>query len=162
MVTVYEDSERIFRALKAGASGYLLKSSPPQQLLEAVRDVHGGGAPMSSHIARQVVRRFHSATMSYLLPARKGDLFIDALIFRCFCVFYSKAAPLPTQEFHAWQKGNGFDQLPGHGPRDFKPWLQALAAIGYHGWMTPFVHGEEPAEKIAQVVAKARVHLDDM
>jgi len=61
MVTVYEDSERIFRALKAGASGYLLKSSPPQQLLEAVRDVHAGGAPMSSHIARQVVRHFHSA-----------------------------------------------------------------------------------------------------
>jgi DNA-binding NarL/FixJ family response regulator len=61
MVTVYEDSERIFLALKAGASGYLLKSSPPQQLLEAVRDVHGGGAPMSSHIARQVVRHFHSA-----------------------------------------------------------------------------------------------------
>jgi DNA-binding NarL/FixJ family response regulator len=61
MVTVYEDSERIFRALKAGASGYLLKSSPPQQLLEAVHDVHGGGAPMSSQIARQVVRHFHSA-----------------------------------------------------------------------------------------------------
>jgi len=61
MVTVYEDSERIFRALKAGASGYLLKSSPPPQLLEAVRDVHGGGAPMSSQIARQVVRHFHSA-----------------------------------------------------------------------------------------------------
>jgi DNA-binding NarL/FixJ family response regulator len=49
------------RALKAGASGYMLKSSPPQQLLEAVRDVHAGGAPMSSQIARQVVRHFHSA-----------------------------------------------------------------------------------------------------
>jgi DNA-binding NarL/FixJ family response regulator len=61
MVTVYEDSERIFRALKAGASGYLLKSSPPQQLLEAVRAFHAGGAPMSSQIARQVVRHFHSA-----------------------------------------------------------------------------------------------------
>lgn len=61
MVTVYEDSERIFRALKAGASGYLLKSSPPPRLLDAVRDVHAGGAPMSSQIARQVVRHFHSA-----------------------------------------------------------------------------------------------------
>jgi DNA-binding NarL/FixJ family response regulator len=60
MVTVYEDSERIFRALKAGASGYLLKSSPPEQLLEAVRDVHAGGSPMSSHIARKVVRHFHA------------------------------------------------------------------------------------------------------
>lgn len=59
MVTVYEDSERIFRALKAGANGYLIKSSPPEQLLEAIRDVYKGGAPMSSHIARKVVQHFH-------------------------------------------------------------------------------------------------------
>jgi DNA-binding NarL/FixJ family response regulator len=59
MVTVYEDSERIFRALKAGANGYLVKSSPPDQLLEAIRDVYKGGAPMSSHIARKVVKHFH-------------------------------------------------------------------------------------------------------
>src|SRR6266436_1510129 len=59
MVTVYEDSERIFRALKAGASGYLVKSCPPGQLLEAIRDVYKGGAPMSSHIARKVVKHFH-------------------------------------------------------------------------------------------------------
>ena len=72
MVTIYEDSERIFRALKVGANGYLLKSSPLQQLLEAVRDVHGGGAPMSSHIARQVVRHFHSAGT---VPERKPPSF---------------------------------------------------------------------------------------
>src|SRR5215469_16437764 len=59
MVTVYEDSERIFRALKAGASGYLIKSGPPEQLLESIRDVYKGGAPMSSHIARKVVQHFH-------------------------------------------------------------------------------------------------------
>jgi len=59
MVTVYEDSDRIFRALKAGANGYLVKSSPPDQLLEAIRDVYKGGAPMSSHIARKVVKLFH-------------------------------------------------------------------------------------------------------
>jgi DNA-binding NarL/FixJ family response regulator len=58
MVTVYEDSESIFRALKAGANGYLVKSGPPKQLLEAVRDVHRGGSPMSSHIARKVVQHF--------------------------------------------------------------------------------------------------------
>jgi DNA-binding NarL/FixJ family response regulator len=58
MVTVYEDSERLFRALKAGASGYLVKSGPPTHLLEAVRDVYGGGSPMSSHIARKVVQHF--------------------------------------------------------------------------------------------------------
>src|ERR1700743_1789934 len=59
MVTVYEDSERIFRALKAGANGYLVKSSPPDQLLAAIRDVSQGGAPMSSHIASKVVKHFH-------------------------------------------------------------------------------------------------------
>jgi len=59
MVTIYEDSERIFRALKAGANGYLVKSSPPDQLLESIRDVFKGGAPMSSHIARKVVKHFH-------------------------------------------------------------------------------------------------------
>ena len=59
MVTVYEDSESIFRALKAGASGYLVKSGPPEQLIEAIRDVFSGGAPMSSHIARKVVQHFH-------------------------------------------------------------------------------------------------------
>ena len=59
MVTVYEDSERIFRALKAGANGYLVKSSPPEQLLAAIRDVSQGGAPLSSHIASKVVKHFH-------------------------------------------------------------------------------------------------------
>ena len=59
MLTVYEDSERIFRALKAGADGYVVKSSPPGVLLEAIDDVRRGGSPMSSHIARKVVRHFH-------------------------------------------------------------------------------------------------------
>jgi DNA-binding NarL/FixJ family response regulator len=61
MLTVYEDSESIFRALKAGAAGYLVKSSPPARLLEAIVDVSKGGAPMSSHIARKVVQHFHLA-----------------------------------------------------------------------------------------------------
>ena len=68
MVTVYEDSERIFRALKAGANGYLVKSSPPDQLLEAIRDVYKGGAPMSSHIARKVVKHFHLIGPSTIEP----------------------------------------------------------------------------------------------
>jgi DNA-binding NarL/FixJ family response regulator len=61
MLTVYEDSESIFRALKAGAGGYLVKSSPPAKLLEAIVDVSKGGAPMSSPIARKVVQHFHLA-----------------------------------------------------------------------------------------------------
>jgi DNA-binding NarL/FixJ family response regulator len=62
MVTVYKDNERIFKALKAGADGYLIKSNPPHQLLEAVRDVNSGGAPISSHIARKVIEHFHLLT----------------------------------------------------------------------------------------------------
>ena len=58
MLTVYDDSERIFGALQAGATGYLLKRTPADELLEAIREVRGGGAPMSSHIARQVVASF--------------------------------------------------------------------------------------------------------
>jgi DNA-binding NarL/FixJ family response regulator len=64
MVTVYEDSERIFQALTAGASGYLVKSSPPRQLIQAVRDAYVGGAPMSIHIARKVVQHFHTLGVS--------------------------------------------------------------------------------------------------
>jgi len=59
MVTVYEDSERLFKALKSGASGYLTKSSHPTELVNSVRDLFGGGSPMSSHIARKVVDFFH-------------------------------------------------------------------------------------------------------
>jgi DNA-binding NarL/FixJ family response regulator len=59
MVTVYEDSERIFQALKAGANGYLIKSSPPEQLLDAIRGAFTGGAPMSGPIALKVMQHFH-------------------------------------------------------------------------------------------------------
>ena len=64
MLTVYEDSDRIFQALQAGADGYLVKSSPTDVLLRAIEDVHLGGAPMSSHIARKVVRQFRQAEPS--------------------------------------------------------------------------------------------------
>jgi DNA-binding NarL/FixJ family response regulator len=59
MVTVYEDPDRIFRALRAGATGYLLKRATPEQVLAAIRDVHQGGAPMSAEIARKVILHFH-------------------------------------------------------------------------------------------------------
>jgi DNA-binding NarL/FixJ family response regulator len=56
--TVYGDNEQVFKALKAGASGYLLKRSTPAEIIEAIFDVHQGGAPMSGEIARKVVRSF--------------------------------------------------------------------------------------------------------
>jgi DNA-binding NarL/FixJ family response regulator len=61
MLTVYEESNQIFDALKAGASGYLLKRASPSEILDAILAVHAGGAPMSSHIARKVVKSFKDA-----------------------------------------------------------------------------------------------------
>ena len=58
MLTVYDDADRVFEALKAGASGYLLKRATTEEILDALREVHGGGAPMSMQIARRVVESF--------------------------------------------------------------------------------------------------------
>jgi DNA-binding NarL/FixJ family response regulator len=58
MLTVYQNTENIFDALAAGATGYLLKQTLPTELLAAIRDVHAGGSPMSSHIARKIVQSF--------------------------------------------------------------------------------------------------------
>lgn len=59
MVTVYEDSELVFEALKSGASGYITKSANYQELLAALEEIVRGGAPMSSKIARMVIANFH-------------------------------------------------------------------------------------------------------
>ena len=64
MLTVYEDSDLIFKALQAGAHGYLLKRSSPDQILEAITEVSRGGAPMSSQIARKVVQSFEQKSLS--------------------------------------------------------------------------------------------------
>lgn len=58
MMTVYENADHLFNALRAGASGYLLKNTPFPELLEALRSVHAGGAPMTGSIARKVVQHF--------------------------------------------------------------------------------------------------------
>jgi len=60
MLTVFEESEQVFQALSAGAFGYLVKSNRPARILEAIREVHGGGSPMSGHIARKVVQSFQA------------------------------------------------------------------------------------------------------
>ena len=58
VLSVYDDSENIFEALCMGASGYLVKNTPPARLIEAISEAHEGGSPMSSHIARKVVSLF--------------------------------------------------------------------------------------------------------
>src|SRR5580765_6492215 len=64
MLTVYEDADHVFDALSAGATGYLLKQTRRDDLLEAIRDVHSGGSPMTSNIARRVVQVFHRSALT--------------------------------------------------------------------------------------------------
>lgn len=80
MVTVYEDTENIFRALQAGACGYLLKRAPSAEILGAIAEVRHGGAPMTGEIARRVVEAFqmpapaHAATVG--LSSREHELLV--------------------------------------------------------------------------------------
>ena len=62
MLTVYEDTENIFNALAAGASGYMLKRTPVKELIEAIHEVKRGGSPMTTHIARKVVLSFQKTS----------------------------------------------------------------------------------------------------
>ncbi|MDW3648737.1 MAG: response regulator transcription factor [Bacteroidia bacterium] len=75
--TVYDEDEKVFRALEAGAHAYMLKSSEFDFLLDAIRELHQGGSPMSSDIARKVVSVFHrkkSQQESYKLTAREKEI----------------------------------------------------------------------------------------
>ena len=78
MLTTYDDGDMIFDSLRAGATGYLLKNMPRKELVEAVQQVHAGGAPMSLHIARKVINHFHrpikSSTELNQLTARELDI----------------------------------------------------------------------------------------
>jgi DNA-binding NarL/FixJ family response regulator len=61
MLTIEDDSQRVFESLQAGATGYLIKNVPPERILAAVEEVHRGGSPMSSQIARMLVQTFHAS-----------------------------------------------------------------------------------------------------
>ena len=82
MLTVYEDTESLFNSLKAGASGYLLKRTASSKLLEAIRDLHAGGSPMTPLLARRVVQFFSqpaqtASPVSHLTAGEKE--FLDQL-----------------------------------------------------------------------------------
>ncbi len=77
MLTVHKDDELVFQSLCAGATGYLLKTTPPARILEAVRDVRTGGAPMSSAIARMIVDSFRRTASP--LTERESEV----LVFLC-------------------------------------------------------------------------------
>jgi DNA-binding NarL/FixJ family response regulator len=72
MLTAYEDTENIFNSLAAGASGYLLKRSKSAEILDALREVQGGGSPMTTHIARKVVQSFQ-ATAAATAPLEPSE-----------------------------------------------------------------------------------------
>lgn len=74
MLTVYDDSEQIFKSLMAGATGYLLKRTPKDKLLEAIREITSGGVPMSRQIARRVVRYFQEASQMAATPQRAPEV----------------------------------------------------------------------------------------
>ena len=89
MFTVFEDDEKIFDAIRAGASGYLLKKTPPSEIVEAVRDLYQGGAPMSSSIARRVIQSFQFAPSTtvadYQLTVRENEILyslVDGLSYK--------------------------------------------------------------------------------
>lgn len=75
--TSFEDSETVFKALVAGATGYLVKTTQPSRLLDGIVEVHKGGSPISSHIARQIVTSFHVSEKNeqlQILTAREQEI----------------------------------------------------------------------------------------
>ena len=89
MFTVFEDDEKIFAAIRAGASGYLLKKTPPADIIAAVNELHAGGAPMSPSIARKVLQAFQTPANNTLndyelTPREKEILFslVDGLSYK--------------------------------------------------------------------------------
>jgi len=80
VLTVYEENDLVFDALCAGASGYLVKKTPPSKLLEAIKEAHEGGSPMSSHIARKVIDFFQIKKpvslqkSAYMLTPREKEI----------------------------------------------------------------------------------------
>ncbi len=80
VLTIYEENDRIFEALVAGASGYLIKKTPPSKLLDAIKEAYEGGAPMSAQIARKVIEFFQNPKSSvihkndYVLTPREKEI----------------------------------------------------------------------------------------
>jgi RNA polymerase sigma factor (sigma-70 family) len=79
MLTVYEDTENIFKALAAGANGYMLKRTSTKELIEAIHEVKRGGSPMTMHIARKVVQSFQKAALSTETLSEREQQVLDLL-----------------------------------------------------------------------------------
>ena len=79
MLTVFEDEEKIYKSICAGASGYLLKKTPPSKILEAIQEMSDGGAPMTATIARKVLNAFQSSPPPASVDYRLSDRELDVL-----------------------------------------------------------------------------------
>jgi len=73
MLTVFDDDEKVFAAIKAGANGYLLKNAEPQRLLQAISEVYNGGAPMTPGIAKKILHQFQT-----ILPGEEKDYHLSS------------------------------------------------------------------------------------
>jgi DNA-binding NarL/FixJ family response regulator len=81
MFTVFEDDEKIFEAIREGAAGYLLKKTPPKEIIEAIVELHQGGSPMTPSVARKVIQFFHSDSLlkdkeDYQLTSREKEVLL--------------------------------------------------------------------------------------
>jgi len=74
MLTAFEENEQVFKALSAGAFGYMVKSNRPAKILAAIREVHAGGSPMSGNIARQVVQSFQARAQQNAVQRAETDV----------------------------------------------------------------------------------------
>ncbi len=112
MFTVFEDDDKIFEALKAGASGYLLKKSPPEEIIEAVRSIYYGGSPMSASIARKVISSFQNTLPSqkeeFMLTTRENEILhslIDGLSYKKLAEkYFISISTVRTHIRHIYEK----------------------------------------------------------
>ena len=133
MLTVYDDSEQIFKSLMAGATGYLLKRTPKDKLLEAIREISNGGAPMSRQIARRVVQYFQDVKQLAATPQRapevetltRREMEVLALLAKGFA--YKEIADVMNISFETVRTyvRSIYDKLHVHS--------RAEATIKYHG-----------------------------
>jgi len=80
VLTVHDDPDRVFEALREGASGYLVKTAPPGEVLDAIRALHAGGAPMSASVARKVVEAFRRPDPDLESLSRRERQVLDLLV----------------------------------------------------------------------------------
>ena len=112
MFTVFDDDEKIFEAIKAGASGYLLKKSSPAEIIDAIQSLYNGGAPMTASIARKVIQSFQNNFQNqkeeFLLTARETEILhslVDGLSYKKVAEkFFISISTVRTHIRHIYEK----------------------------------------------------------